>query len=139
MIKGRRKWIKLYAYQTLYGTMMDEMPDPAERWVWIGFLLLAGDSPFQGKIGVTSTVGYSDDQLASMLKCEVKTVTDAKAKMVKYEKIEVLPNGVIKILNWKKYQSDWDRQVAAKKRKTTLKKFRTSSKTLKKTSSKTAT
>ena len=49
MIKGRRKWIKLYSYQTLYGTLFSEMEDPAERFVWFGFLLLAGDSPSRGR------------------------------------------------------------------------------------------
>jgi len=80
-------------------------------------------------------MGYSDDQLASMLKCKPKTVVDAKAKMVKYEKIEVLPNNVIKIVNWKKYQSDWDKKVAAQKRKAALKNFRTSKTTPSKTPS----
>jgi len=49
---------------------MDEMKDPAERFVWLGFLLLAGDSAYEGKIALTENMGYSDEQLGSMLKCD---------------------------------------------------------------------
>jgi len=94
---------------------MEEFPDPAERWIWVGFLLLAGDSPFEGKIAFTPTEGYSDRQLASALKVEPRLITSAKAKMVKYEKIIVLENDVIRIVNWKVYQSDWDKKKALRK------------------------
>jgi len=131
-----RKWVKIYIEQSLRGTMMEEFPDPAERFVWFGFLLLAGDSPFEGKIAVTPTMGYSDEQLASMLKCEPRLITSAKAKMVRYEKIIVLDNNVIRIVNWKVYQSDWDRKKALRKIKA-YRDRRTPSKTPTKSPSKT--
>jgi len=117
--KMRRTWIKLFVDQILRGTLFSEMEDPAERFVWFGFLLLAGDSPFEGKIAVTDAVGYTNAQLASMLKCKVKTVEDAKAKMLRHSKIEVLPNNVIKIMNWKRYQSEYERKKVYRSRKRT--------------------
>ena len=105
----RRNWIKLYVDQCLRGSMMTEL-DPAERFVWFGFLLLAGDSSFEGRICITETVGYTDEQLASMLKVDVQLLRTAKRKMVKFEKIAVHEGNVIEILNWKKYQSEYDRQ-----------------------------
>lgn len=116
----RKTWVKLFVDQILRGSLFSEMEDPAERFVWFGFLLLAGDSPFEGKIALTEDIGYTDAQIASMLKCAPRLITSAKRKMVQHEKIRVLPNNVIVIVNWKKYQSDYRRKVAAQKRKAYL-------------------
>lgn len=106
----RRNWIKLYVDQCLRGTMMDEMEDPRERFLWFAFLLLAGDSPYEGKIALTEDMGYSDEQLGSMLKCDPGLIKRAKKIMVKYDKIKILNNNIIQIVNWKKYQSEYQRQ-----------------------------
>lgn len=106
----RRNWIKLYVDQCLRGTMMDEMEDPAERFLWFAFLLLAGDSPYEGKIALTEDMGYSDEQLGSILKCEPSLIKRAKKVMIKYDKIKILNNNIIQIVNWKKYQSEYQRQ-----------------------------
>lgn len=106
----RRNWIKLYVDQCLRGTMMDEMKDPGERFLWFAFLLLAGDSPYEGKIALTEDMGYSDEQLGSMLKCDSMLIKRAKRVMVKYDKIRILKNNIIQIVNWEKYQSEYQRQ-----------------------------
>jgi hypothetical protein len=106
----RRNWIKIYVDQCLRGTMMDEMKDPGERFLWFAFLLLAGDSPYEGKIALTEDMGYTDEQLGSMLKCDPGLIQRAKKVMVKYDKIKVLKNNIIQIVNWKKYQSEYQRQ-----------------------------
>jgi hypothetical protein len=106
----RRNWIKIYVDQCLRGTMMDEMTNPAERFIWFGFLLLAGDSPINGKIAITENMGYTDEQLGALLKCDSKIITSAKQKMVKYDKISTAKNNVIEIVNWGKYQSEYQRQ-----------------------------
>lgn len=105
----RRNWIKLYVDQCLRGTMMDELSNE-ERWSWIGFLLLAGDSPFEGKISLTENMGYTDQQIASLIKTPISTLKKAKEKMIKFEKIKVFDNNIIQIVNWKRYQSDYKRQ-----------------------------
>lgn len=89
---------------------MDEMKDPGERFLWFAFLLLAGDSPYEGKIALTEDMGYTDEQLGSMLKCDPGLIQRAKKVMVKYDKIKVLKNNIIQIVNWKKYQSEYQRQ-----------------------------
>ncbi len=89
---------------------MDEMKDPAERFVWFGILLLAGDSAYEGKIALTEDMGYSDEQLGAMLKCDASLIRKAKKKMIKFEKIKILKNNIIQILNWAKYQSEYQRQ-----------------------------
>jgi len=104
---------------------MRELPYD-ERWVWIGLLLLAGDSPFEGRIGITEDIGYNDDQIAGLLETPVDIYISAKEKMIKHDKISVDKNGIIKIVNWKKYQSEYGR----------LKKYRYPHQSTKKSTSK---
>jgi hypothetical protein len=105
---GRRTWVKLYA-SIVYGSTPKEL-DPAERWVWIGLLVLAGDSQWDGVIKATVTLGYSDDQISDLLNIDVPTWRSAKRKMIKAEKITIDDHGIISIVNWEKYQSEYDRQ-----------------------------
>jgi len=100
--------VKLYV-STVFGSTPKEL-HPAERWVWVGFLALAGDSQWDGVIKATVTLGYSDDQLADLLFVDLPTLRAAKKKMIKAEKIIVDENGIISIVNWQKYQSEYDRQ-----------------------------
>lgn len=111
----RRTWIKIYVDQWLHGTMRRELL-PAERSVWTDFLALAGDSPYEGKISFTEKIGYTDEQLADKLEVPVDILASAKAKMLEYNKIEILDNNVIKIVKWKKYQSEYDRQKGYRKK-----------------------
>ena len=110
----RRNWIKLYVDQCLRGTMISEL-SAVQRWIWVGLLLMAGDSSEEGLIFLRKDengayVGYSDSTIAELLGVEVEDFLNATAKMIRYEKISVDKNKVIKILNWKKYQSEYQRQ-----------------------------
>lgn len=83
---------------------------PDERYVWFGFLLLAGDCAHEGNICATENSGYTDDQLADLLKTEKDLIQRAKRKFIKYGKITITPSGIINISKWKLYQSEYDRQ-----------------------------
>ncbi len=111
----RRNWIKLYVDQCLRGTMMKELPYN-ERWLWFGILLLAGDSPFDGKICITENIGYTDEQIAELLETPVDIYKSAKEKMLNHHKIKVEKNNVILIVNWTKYQSEYKRLKVYKSR-----------------------
>lgn len=111
----RRNWIKLYVDQCLRGTMMKELPYN-ERWLWFGILLLAGDSPFEGKICITENIGYTDEQIAELLETPVDVYKSAKEKMLKHNKIKVDENNVILIVNWTRYQSEYSRLRVYKSR-----------------------
>jgi hypothetical protein len=105
----RRTWFKMYASQMLRGSTCQEL-EAAERWVWIGLLCLAADSPVDGVICIGDELGYSDPQLASLLHVPLRVLKSAKEKCVGAGKIEVRPGNVIAIANWKKYQSEYSRQ-----------------------------
>ena len=81
-----------------------------ERWSWPAILLICGDGPFSPYIAVTETMGYTDAQLADMIDMPLNVFLACKKKMIKYEKIEVLNNNIIKIIKWKKYQPEYERQ-----------------------------
>ncbi|MFH1625606.1 MAG: phage replisome organizer N-terminal domain-containing protein [Pseudomonadota bacterium] len=81
-----------------------------ERWSWPGILLVCGDGPYSPFIAVTETMGYTDAQLADMIDMPLEVFLICKKKMIKHSKIEVLNNNIIKIINWKKYQPEYERQ-----------------------------
>jgi hypothetical protein len=105
---GRRSWIKLYT-NVVFGSTSKELL-PAERWVWIGLLALAGDSFVDGFVCLSETLGYTNEQLADILGVEIEVLAAALSKMTATGKIEIDPKNKISILNWKKYQSEYDRQ-----------------------------
>jgi uncharacterized short protein YbdD (DUF466 family) len=84
--------------------------DEQERFVWFGFLLLAGDCAHEGRICATENSGYTDIQLADLLKTNPELIKKAKKKFLKFEKIEIEPDGIIVILKWHLYQSEYLRQ-----------------------------
>ncbi len=107
----RRNWIKLYVDQCLRGSMFDELRDPAERFVFFGILLLAGDSPIDGKVCLTAELGYNDEQIAALLKIDAGLMRRTKSKMEAADKIRVAKNNIIEVVNWAKYQSEYRRQL----------------------------
>ena len=110
----RRTWIKLYVDQCLRGSMIEELT-AEQRWLWIGFLLLAGDSSvpgiiFRRKSADGIPIGYSNVTLAEMLDVDIEIYTDGIRRMIDKAKISIDKKGVIHILNWAKYQSEYQRQ-----------------------------
>jgi len=105
----RRNWIKIYPEGFLRRTLFKELL-PIERWVWVGFLCLAGDNALDGKICLTEDMGYTDEQLAKLLDTDINILKVSKKKMIKFEKISVDKNNVIQILSWNIYQSEYQRQ-----------------------------
>ena len=89
--------------------MMIELEED-ERFVWFGFLLLAGDCAHEGRICATENSGYTDIQLADLLKTNPELIKKAKKKFLKFGKIEIDENGIILILKWQLYQSEYFRQ-----------------------------
>lgn len=86
-----------------------------QRWLWIGLLLLAGDSSIPGIIfrrkgADGSPTGFSSITLAETLDINLSAFDDGIKRMVEKGKISIDGKGVISILNWNKYQSEYQRQ-----------------------------
>ena len=105
----RRTWIKLWVDQLLRGESFMQLNEQ-QRFVWIGLLLLAGDSAYPGCICLTEKIGYTDKQIAALLRTNKKLINETIKILEKQDKIQIADGSIIKITNWVKYQSDYQRQ-----------------------------
>jgi len=114
---ARKRWIKLWTQETLYGTTNREL-EPAERAVWFGFLALSGDSVEPGKVEVAPNIPFTNEQLVKLLNVPMDILLSAKDKMIQCHKITT--NGdIITINNWETYQSNYERTKIYPRKSTT--------------------
>ena len=97
----RRRWVKLYT-QTLRSAFWEEALEV--RLAFIGLLLLAGDSPWEGKIQVAEGVGFTIEQLSKILRIPQQDLERAFDRLKALEMIKI-KEGVIEVVNWSEYQS----------------------------------
>ena len=104
-----RTWIKIYVNQWLEGTISDETI--TIRGVWVSLLVLAGNSNYgeNGQVKALNDVGFNDSQLASMLKINQRVWLHSKKRLVFTNRITVEKNNILTIINWQKYQSEYER------------------------------
>lgn len=105
-----RNWIKVYCEKWISGTIREEQPDV--RSVWIDLLTLAGSGQFGdiGEIKLPNGIGYTDVQIAEILHISRSLWRKSKQQFLDSQRIEITPKGAISIVNWSKYQSDYQRQ-----------------------------
>jgi uncharacterized phage protein (TIGR02220 family) len=105
------KWIRLWPDYIINGTTFDEL-DAEVRGVWFSFLALAGYSPFPGEICIAKGLPYTREQMAAIIKIDIVILNRAIDRMSCEEvhKIKVNETGTISILNWNKYQTEYERQ-----------------------------
>jgi hypothetical protein len=96
-------WIKLYT-ETLHDPKIARCT-PAEKWCWIGLLLLAGESGRQGAIEITSGEPYTIAELTRLLDLDQKTMHEALSKFHRLRMVSTAPGGTIHITNWEKRQA----------------------------------
>ena len=104
---GRRKWVKLWT-ATLYGSTMKELT-PSQRWVWVGLLLLAGDSPEPGVVCIKQGVPYTRQQLAKILGVDLRVLENAINRLQAANKVYTSKQRCLVISNWNHYQGDYER------------------------------
>jgi len=107
----RKSWPKLNIYgEAGNGECSKRKMLPDERSVWDDYLDMAQISPIRGHVCIASGIGYSFEQLSMILKTPVETIKNAERKMIKFDMINVDSHRVVEICNWKKYQSEYERQ-----------------------------
>jgi len=117
----RRTWVKVFCDQWLRGSIRKETLEV--RSVFMDLLTMAGDNAFSdpekdGTIQLADDVGFTDQAIASILNVPLKTWLFAKNRLANHpvpeeNRIEIVPLSqgfAVRILNWKKYQSDYLRQ-----------------------------
>ena len=107
---GRRTWIKIYSDKWLRGTIKSESLQT--RGAFISLLAMASDSPYEnkGEIFITFDTGYTDEQFAKILNASVSQWKEIKQRLIDTQRISVDSNNIVHIINWTKYQSEYERQ-----------------------------
>ncbi|MEW6095653.1 MAG: phage replisome organizer N-terminal domain-containing protein [bacterium] len=96
-----KDWIPLWVDKWLWGSTRLEL-SPEERGIFIDLIAIA--SKDDGYIRANPTIAYPLEQLSGMLCLTKEQLENAINKCIQTEKIEKLPNGIIKIKNWETYQ-----------------------------------
>lgn len=73
--------------------------------LWIGLLCLAMKSQQPGIIEISNALPYTIDDLSNLFNVEKKTVELGLALFRKYKMVDLLEDGAIEIINFKKHQS----------------------------------
>lgn len=102
-ITPRRRWVKLWTQETLYGTTTSELT-PEQIGIWMLLLCMAGDSPEPGKICIAPNVGMTLEQRAAILKIPADTLEKTELELMKHNKISKNGTGIVEVVNFIKYQ-----------------------------------
>jgi hypothetical protein len=84
---------------------------PEERSVLDDYLDLAEISPIRGKVCIAKNIGYTQEQLSDILKTPLEIIRKSEKKLASMNIITIDDNRVITIVNWKHYQSEYERQL----------------------------
>jgi len=110
------KWFRVWPGYVINGTTFKELNAEA-RGVWFSLLALAGYSPIPGCICIGEGIPYTDEQLSKILLIPPKILH----KWIGYlmspgiNKISRGRDGILKVVNWSKYQTEYDRQKPYRK------------------------
>ena len=104
-------WFKMWTDFDIPGFKWTADIDNAELGAWVRLMRYAAIAETKGAICITEGVSYTPEQVKAMIKAD-------KDYLEKWEKQGAIKieKGVIFIANWKKYQSEYDRQKPYRKK-----------------------
>jgi hypothetical protein len=113
---GRRTWIKIFAEKWLRGGIRQE--SAALRGTFVDLLVMAGDSAYadEGTIRITKGCGLTDGQVCKVLNLSPELWAEHKARLVEIGYVEISEANEITILEWSRFQSDYQRTKDAPSR-----------------------
>jgi hypothetical protein len=123
-LKKRLPWFKIFADEWLRGDGKKfpiRKEKPITRDVLTGLLAMAADSPYENNDGVrelkvTDRLGYLDEQYCKILNISMEEWLFAKNRLEQRKSIEVNDDNIIKIVNWSRYQTVYERTKKAQKK-----------------------
>ena len=107
-----RLWIKVWVNECLDGTIRFDFT-PEERCVWYDLLILAGRCRSEGMISAGKGTPYPKNWIAGTLNIPLELLEKVLVKCQETQRICLNGDG-IQIINWKKYQSEYDRQLKSR-------------------------
>lgn len=108
MPKPSRRWVKLYCYELLHGSVSYQLTE-AEQAVWIKLLCLAGLCGHEGIIADHDLRPFPHDFISHEIHTTLELLEETLRKCKAEGRISEDGNG-IHITNWAKYQSEYGRQ-----------------------------
>lgn len=113
---GSRTWVKVYCNAWLTKSISQESLEL--RGAWITLLCVAGNGQYgdDGVIKLVDEVGIPDLGLAKLLHISRQKWGVMKSKLIRDQRIRVDKNNIITILNWSKYQGEYQRQKPYRER-----------------------
>jgi len=118
---GGMNWVKLYCDEWFEGSIRKE--PIVVRAIWSDLLAFAGKVGESGVIRLPGCdVGYTDEQLSAIFNVEPPLWLTVKKRLSQHpggdkeNRITVNDRNVIEIINWPKYQSEYDRTKRYRKR-----------------------
>ena len=114
MTRGPRRWIKVYCLETLHGSISYQLTE-GERYVWLGLLCQAGLCGHEGVIADHDMKPWPHDHIARELNTTLALLESTLTKCKSGGRITEDGQG-IKIINWTKYQSEYERQKSYRQR-----------------------
>lgn len=107
---GKRTWFKIYADSWITGSIRKETLET--RAIFVDLMAMAASGLYgdDGILKCQNGVGYPLNLLSKVLFVSQKRLSKSLKQLSSSGKIDIDSNGIITILNWKKYQSEYDRQ-----------------------------
>lgn len=106
--RGKRTWVKFWVIGWLHGSIRWQL-DPAERSVWADLICLAGECGQNGAICDNDGVALPRAFIAGQFNIPTTLLDRTIAKCIHDNRLTD-NDGLLHIVNWEKYQSEYDRQ-----------------------------
>jgi len=108
MGRGPRRWVKLYCYEMLHGSVSYQLSE-AEQAVWVKLLCFAGLCGNDGIIADHDLRPFPHEFICHEIHANQGVFEETLSKCKEEGRISEDGQG-IKITNWTKYQSEYERQ-----------------------------
>lgn len=105
----KRTWVKFWVAECIDGSMREQL-EADERGVWYDLIILSARCRVPGIIASNETEPMSHRRIAGILNISEELLERTLKKCQEQERISINETGLITILNWNKYQSEYQRQ-----------------------------
>jgi len=109
------KWFKHFVDESIMGTLKTECT-PEERGVWWDLLELAALSRTPGIVQANKQQAHTEERLSQLMNVPLDLLQRCLQLFADQGRVVTKTDG-IHIVNWKKYQSEYQRQAPYRKKK----------------------
>ena len=104
----KRTWVKFWVSECLDGSAREQLQTD-ERGVWYDLIIFSARCRTPGVISANETEPISHRRLAGILNITEEELERTLRKCVEQGRISINEQGLLTIVNWNKYQSEYER------------------------------